>query len=40
MTAGNFIKRGIMPLILMGILTWLGRYIYMENACVAGIRYN
>lgn len=33
MTAGNFIKRGIMPLILMGILTWLGRYIYGKWMC-------
>lgn len=39
MTAGNFIKRGIMPLILMGILTWFGRYIYMENGCVDGFRF-
>ena len=29
MTVGNFIKKGIMPLLLIGILTWLGQYIYM-----------
>ena len=39
MTAGNFIKKGIMPLILMGILTWLGQYIYMENGCVDWLRF-
>ena len=39
MTAGNFIKRGIMPLILMGILTWLGRYIYMGNGWVDWFRF-
>ena len=33
MTAGNFIKKGIMPLILMGILTWLGQYIYGKWLC-------
>lgn len=39
MTEGNFIKKGIIPLILMGILTWLGRYIYMENGCVDWLRF-
>ena len=39
MTAGNFIKKGIMPLILMGILTWIGQYIYMENGCVDWFRF-
>ena len=34
MTAGNFIKKGIMPLILMGILTWLGQYIYIWKMAV------
>lgn len=39
MTAGNFIKKGIMPLILIGIFTWLGQYIYMGNGCVDWFRF-
>ena len=39
MTVGNFIKKGIMPLLLIGILTWLGQYIYMEDGCVDWFRF-
>ena len=39
MTVGNFIKKGIMPLLLIGILTGLGQYIYMGDGCVDWFRF-
>ena len=34
MTVKSFITKGIFPLMLLGIITWLGRYIFIVNGSI------
>ena len=39
MTIKNFITKGILPILLIGIITWLGQYIFMVDGSIAWFRF-
>lgn len=39
MTIKNFITKGILPILLIGVITWLGRYIFMVNGSIDWFRF-
>ena len=39
MTIKNFITKGIFPILLIGVITWLGQYIFMVYGVPIGIPY-
>lgn len=39
MTVCSFIKKGILPLIAIGILTWLGQYLFVVDGEVDWFRF-
>ena len=39
MTIKNFITKGILPLLLIGVITWLGRYIFMVDGSIDWFRF-
>lgn len=39
MTMKNFIKKGILPLMAFGIITWLGQYIFLVDGSVDWFRF-
>lgn len=39
MTARKFIIKGVLPLILFGIITWLGQYIFMVDGSIDWFRF-
>lgn len=39
MTAYCFIKKGIIPLLVIGILTWLGQYLFIVDGAVDWFRF-
>ncbi|MED9965360.1 MAG: DUF6050 family protein [Blautia sp.] len=39
MTVCSFIKKGILPLIVIGILTWLGQYLFIVDGAVDWFRF-
>lgn len=39
MTIKNFIIKGILPLLSLGIVTWLGQYIFMVDGSVDWFRF-
>ena len=39
MTIKNFITKGILPILLIGIITWLGQYIFMVDGSIDWFRF-
>lgn len=39
MTTRKFIIKGVLPLILFGIITWLGQYIFMVDGSIDWFRF-
>ena len=39
MTIKNFITKGILPILLIGVITWLGRYIFMVDGSIDWFRF-
>ena len=39
MTMKKFITKGIVPLIIFGVITWLGQYIFMVNGSIDWFRF-
>lgn len=39
MTMRKFITKGVLPLILFGIITWLGQYIFMVDGSIDWFRF-
>lgn len=39
MTMKNFITKGIFPLMVFGIITWLGQYIFMVDGSIDWFRF-
>lgn len=39
MTMKKFITKGIVPLIIFGVITWLGQYIFMVNGSINWFRF-
>ena len=39
MTIKNFITKGIFPILLIGVITWLGQYIFMVDGSIDWFRF-
>lgn len=39
MTVKNFIKKGVLPLMILGLITWLGQYIFMVDGSIDWFRF-
>jgi len=39
MTVKNFIIKGILPIVVFGIVTWLGQYIFIVNGSIDWFRF-